>query len=195
MEVLPRLLPASDSQMSSLVTVVRAESNNGFDLLWRVLELTVPGFDPSMQVSAPVWMGDDIFEFCLLFVVYFRLMAKKGLRHDERTQSITFLQAIQDPAYVDVITTLQAHIDTIISKEDYGYLPPNLCLMGLATQINKNARARVREVLPGVTRRLALTPEIQGFHAPHQIYPTGDQLSAACKNPDRELPPPQPPPP
>jgi len=53
MEVLPRLLPVLDSQMSSLVTVVREESNNGFDLLWRVLEMTVPGFDPFMQVSAP----------------------------------------------------------------------------------------------------------------------------------------------
>ena len=46
MEVLPRLLPDLDSQVTSLVTVVRAESNNGFDLLWRVLELAVPGFDP-----------------------------------------------------------------------------------------------------------------------------------------------------
>jgi hypothetical protein len=172
MEVLPRLLPTLDSQISSLVTFVRAESNNGFNLLWRVLELTVPGFDPSMQVSAPIWMDDDIVDFCLLFVLYFRLMAKKGLCHDERTKSITFIQAVQDHAYVDVITTLQAHIDTFISKDDYGYLPPNLYLMGLATQINKNARARVREVLPGVSRRLALTPEIQGFHPPHQIYRT-----------------------
>jgi hypothetical protein len=36
MEVLPRLLPEMDSQVTSLVTVVRAESNNGYDLLWRV---------------------------------------------------------------------------------------------------------------------------------------------------------------
>jgi hypothetical protein len=31
MEVLPRLLPEMDSQVTSLVTVVRAESNNGYD--------------------------------------------------------------------------------------------------------------------------------------------------------------------
>ncbi len=36
MEVLPRLLPEMDSQVTSLVTVVWAESNNGYDLLWRV---------------------------------------------------------------------------------------------------------------------------------------------------------------
>jgi hypothetical protein len=51
MEVLPRLLPTSDSQVTSLVTVVQAEWNNGFDLLWRILELAVPGFDPSLLSS------------------------------------------------------------------------------------------------------------------------------------------------
>ena len=174
MEILPRLLPSSDSHVTSLVMVVRAESNNGFDLLWRILELAVPGFDPSHQISAPVWNGEDIFEFCLSFVLYFRLQAKKGLVHDERTKSLTFLQAVQEPAYVDVITTLQAHIDTYLAQHDFGYLPPTLCMMGLATQMNKNARARVREVFPRVARRLAWdqdgwhpsTPEIQGYHIP-----------------------------
>jgi hypothetical protein len=175
MEVLPRLLPDTDTQVTLLVTVVWAESNNGFDLLWRVLELAVLDFDPSLQVSAPVWMGDDIFEFCLLFVLYFCLMAKKGLSHDEHTKSITFLQAMRKPAYVNVITTLQAHIDTFISKDDYGYLPPNLCLMGLATQMNKNARARVCNIVPGMARRLVCTPEIQGFHPPPQVYRTDAQ--------------------
>jgi hypothetical protein len=165
MEVLPRLLPELDSQVTLLVTVVRAESNNGYDLLWRVLELAIPGFDPSLQLNAPIWMGDDIFDFCLVYVLYFRLQAKKGLVHDERTKSITFLQAVREPAYVDVITTLHAHIDTYLSKHDFGYLPPNLCMMGLATQMNKNARARIRDVLPHVARRLAW-PRDDGYRLP-----------------------------
>jgi hypothetical protein len=169
MEILPRLLPNTDSQIVSLITVVRAESGNGYDLLWRVLELTVPGFDPAIQVSAPVWMGEDTFDFsCLAFVLYFRLMAKKGLVHDERTKSITFLQAIREPAYVDVITTLNAHIDTFQSQ-DFGYLPPHLCMMGLATQMHKNAKARIRDIFPSVCRALGYpSPSIQGF-VPHQL--------------------------
>ncbi len=115
-----------------------------------MLELAIPSFDPSMQISAPVWMGDNIFDFCLSFVLYFCLMAKKGLIHNERTKSITFLQAVWEPAYVDVITTLQAHIDTFLSKQDFEYLPPNLFMMGLAGQMNKNARAQVRDVVPRV---------------------------------------------
>jgi len=174
MEILPRLLPSSNSHVTLLVMVVQAESNNGFDLLWRVLELAVPGFDPVHQISDPVWIGEDIFDFCLSFVLYFCLQAKKGLVHDERTKSLTFLQAVYEPAYVDVITTLQAHIDTYLSQQDFGYLPPNLCMMGLASQMNKNARDQVRDVLPRVARRLAWdqdgwhpsTPEIQGYHIP-----------------------------
>ncbi len=44
MEILPHLLPDRDSQAASMVTVVCKESNNRYDLLWRVLELAIPGF-------------------------------------------------------------------------------------------------------------------------------------------------------
>jgi hypothetical protein len=50
--------------------------------------------------------------------------------------------------------------------------------MGLATQMNKNAKARVRDFVPRVRRmewhpndRPAMTPCIQGFHLP-QVYRT-----------------------
>jgi hypothetical protein len=145
MEVIPCLHLTYDSQVTLLVRVVCAESNNGYDLLWWVMELLVPGFNPMLQISAPVWMGEGIFDFCLSYVLYFCLQVKEGLLYDNRTKSITFLQAVHDPAYIDVITTLQAHIDTFQSK-DFGYLPPTLCMMGLAAQMNKNPRARVRDI-------------------------------------------------
>jgi hypothetical protein len=185
MEVIPCLLPATDSQVSPLVSVVRAESNNGYDLLWWVLELMVPGFVMSMQISAPIWLGDDIFEFCLSFILHFRLLVKKGLVHDELTKSITFLQAIQEPVYVDVITTLQVHINTYQS-DDFGYLPLNLCMMGLVAQMNKNAKARVREIIPHVNRiewhkdvGHMLTPDIQGYLSP-KVYRTDIPRPRPC---------------
>jgi hypothetical protein len=76
---------------------------------------------------------------------------------------------------LNVITTLQAYIDTFKSK-DFGYLPPTLCMMGVATQMNKNARARVRDVLPHTRQvewhpddRTAMTPQIQGYNIP-QVF-------------------------
>ncbi len=53
MEVLSCLLPDLDSQVTSLVTLLQAESKNGFDLLWQVLKLAHPEFDPSLQILAP----------------------------------------------------------------------------------------------------------------------------------------------
>jgi hypothetical protein len=64
---------------------------------------------------------------------------------------ISFLQTVCNPAYINVITTLQAHIDTFQSK-DFGYLPPTLCMMGLAAQMNKNAMERARDILPHARR-------------------------------------------
>ncbi len=91
MEVLLCLLSTLDAQVASLVMVVQEESNKGFNFLWWVMELAVPGFNPTMQIIAPVWMGEDIFEFCLSYVLYFFLQVKKGLLYDDRTKSITFL--------------------------------------------------------------------------------------------------------
>jgi hypothetical protein len=55
MEILPRLLPASSSEIYAKVSSVRVESKNGYDLLWRVLELTVAGFDPTLPLDQPRW--------------------------------------------------------------------------------------------------------------------------------------------
>jgi hypothetical protein len=54
LEVLPKLLPKSESQITTLITVIWMESNTGYDLLWRLLELVVPGFDPAIPVRIPM---------------------------------------------------------------------------------------------------------------------------------------------
>ena len=154
LEVLPRLLPKSDTQVSSIINMVRMESGNGYDLLWRVLALSVPGFDPTIQVKIPVWVDEDIFEFALAFLLYFRLQAKHGVVQDDRTHSIAFLNAVNEPAYADAITTLFTCVTNYTSGLDDGYLPAHLCVMGLATQLNANARTRAQAVIPRVRRTL-----------------------------------------
>ena len=81
-------------------------------------------WDPTIQVKIPVWMDDDIFDFALSFLLYFHLQAKKGVIQDDRTQSILFLNAITEPAYADVITTLYTCATNYVSGLDDGYLPP-----------------------------------------------------------------------
>jgi hypothetical protein len=55
MEVIPCLLPAHIARLSTVIATVWADSNNGYDLMWQLLALTVPGFDPAQHVLAPVW--------------------------------------------------------------------------------------------------------------------------------------------
>ncbi len=157
MELLPRLLPRSGTQVSLLINMVRMESGNGYDLLWRIMALSVPGFNPTLQVKIPVWSNDDIFEFALSYLLYFRLQAKKGVIQDDRTHSISFLNAISEPAYADAITTLMRCITNYVSGLDDGYLPANLCIMGLATQLHSNARTRAHAVVPQVRRTLGMS--------------------------------------
>ncbi len=154
MEVLPRLLPKTHTRVTSLVNMVCAETGNGYDLLWRILSLLVPGFDPKIQVNMPTWFDGDIFEFVHSFTLYYRLQAKKGMVSDDKTQSATFLNAIQEPLYADVVTTLTTCIKNYFHGVDDGYLPANLCVMGLALQLHKHAQSCAQTVIPWVHRTI-----------------------------------------
>ncbi len=68
MEILPCLIPWTDMQISSLISMVCMELNNSYNLLRRILELTVPGIDPAIPVKIPKWQNDDIFDFAIAFI-------------------------------------------------------------------------------------------------------------------------------
>jgi len=169
LELLPRLLPKTNDEVSSIINMVRTESNNGYDLLWRILKLTVPGFDPTFPVKIPTWSDNGIFDFAHAFQLYYRLLSKKGDFHDDKTRSTTFLQAINDYTFADLITTLLTCINNYFSMDDDGYLPGSLCIMGLAHQLNKAAKLRAKSVLP---RANCLGGETRGpFEVPIQGSP------------------------
>jgi hypothetical protein len=73
MELLPWLIPGSLSpQVNATLTSVGYKSNNGYDYLWRVLELTVPGFNPTVPIHTPIWSDvEDIFQFAQAFLLFF----------------------------------------------------------------------------------------------------------------------------
>jgi hypothetical protein len=89
MELLPRLLPVTTiPRISAIVDAVGMELNNGYDLLFHILALTVPGFDPTLPLLAPVWTSSmDLFEFCRSHHFYFCIQGKKGIFFDDRTKS------------------------------------------------------------------------------------------------------------
>ncbi len=86
MELLPRLIPGSSSSpINAELASIWYESNNGYDYLWCILELTVSGFDPANSILVPVWSGvDDIFSFAQEFLLYLRLQEKLNFHFDDR---------------------------------------------------------------------------------------------------------------
>ena len=102
---LPKILPCNNIQINLIVTMVHMDSKNSYELMWRVLKLLVPGFNTAIPVILPRWGNNNIFPFALSFTLYFCLQAKKCVLYDDR-QSTTFLAAVKDPAYVNMITTL-----------------------------------------------------------------------------------------
>ncbi len=148
MEILPKILPRPDTHVALLIMMTCMESGNGYDLLWHILMLTVPGFNPTIPVTIPAWQDNDIFEFATSFSLYFWLQTKKGVVYDNCTHSTTFLNAVLNPAYTYVITTLLTCINNYYAADDEGYLPIHLCVMGLASQLHKNACARASAVVP-----------------------------------------------
>jgi hypothetical protein len=150
LEVLPELLPKNDLQITTIITLARMESNNGYVLLWKVMALVVPGFNPAIPVRILTWQDKDIFKFASAFTLFYRHHAKKGVYHDDHTRSITFLQAVMEPAYVDGVASLLTCVANYYVSMDNRYLPSHLCIMGLATQPHKNAATRAMTALPKV---------------------------------------------
>jgi hypothetical protein len=156
MDVLPRLIPVKKSEVESTVFTVSIESNNSFDLLWRIFELTVLGFRSMNPVQVPTWTPhSDILSFCREHLLYFRLQSKHNMFFSSCTQMNIFLRNIQQSEYADVVTTLQSHVNAYLADNDEGYPPTNLCINGIATAIHTNASSQVQDVGQPRVRRVA----------------------------------------
>jgi hypothetical protein len=95
MEILPRLLPPTNLEVQAKISAVRSKLKNGYDLFWHILELTVPGFDPTVPIKQPRWTRDkEILQFCHGHELYFRLLAKKNMFYDSRSRTNIFLHGI-----------------------------------------------------------------------------------------------------
>jgi hypothetical protein len=148
MELLLWVIPGTISpQINVALASVQYEMGNGYDYLWCVLELTIPGFDPTVPIQAPMWLEvEDIFQFAQDYLLFFRLQAKLNFHYDNRTWSGQFLRAVQYSQFTDTATLLQSHIDSYRQEFEDGYLPPNLCLHELANRIHQNAQAQLRDI-------------------------------------------------
>ncbi len=98
LEILPRLLPIKNTEILAIVSLVSNASRNGYNLLWRILELSVPGFDPTVPIAQPQWTRDStILDFCQGHLLYFCLQAKKGVFFTLRDCTNIFFGRLHHP--------------------------------------------------------------------------------------------------
>ena len=179
MELLPWLIPATLSpQIGAAITSVLHETGNGYNFLWRILALLVPGFDPTIPIQAPIWSEVvDIFSFAQEYLLFFCLQAKLNFHYNDRTRSGLFLRAVQSSQFADTITLLQSHINSYREEFEDGYLPPNLRLHSLATSLSQNALSRIRDIATPRARRIGCdqslidgaTSRVQGVPSIYRI--------------------------
>jgi hypothetical protein len=158
LELFHRLLPANDHEVRAKISGVGNVSRNGYDLLWRILELFVPGFEPTIPIAQPIWLADStILDFCQGHLLYFRLQTKKNMFFSSRDRTTIFLRAIVPSEYADVVTTLQTSVDAYRHPDNNGILPDHLRIDGIASLIHNNAKHRVRDIhLPRIHRVVGL---------------------------------------
>ncbi len=147
LEILPRLLPTTHSEIAAKILSVASASCNEYDLHWCVMELFIPDFDTTVPIAQPYWCLDtDILDFNQSHLLYFRLHAKKNLFYSSRYQTNIFLRAVAPSNYANVVTMLQTSVDAYQNLKDIGYLPNHLRIDSIATMINNNSKHCVRDI-------------------------------------------------
>jgi hypothetical protein len=128
MDFLPWLIPGTlSSRINISLAAVCCKSNNGYNYFWKVLELTVPGFDPVVPILTPQWADlEDMFYFSQAYLLYFHLRAKMQYHSTNHVHSSMILSAIQHSDYADMVTTLQSHVNSYCEDYYTGFLPPHL---------------------------------------------------------------------
>ncbi len=188
MELLPRLISGNLSpQINAALASVRSESGNGYNFLWRVLELTVPGFNPMIPIQVPQWSNtDDIFSFAQAYLLHFCLQGKMNFHYSDRTRAGIFLHAIQSSEFANTVTMLQSHVNSYWEPYDDNYLPPHLRIHGLATSIHHNNQARMRDVFSlQVWRLLTTSPGlVQGIPTARRLDRDSRDCATSCTGGD-----------
>jgi hypothetical protein len=137
LELLPRLLQSFDLEIQATVFAVHNLSQNGYNLLWRVLALYVPGFNPTIPIAQSIWTRDSsILDFSQSHLLFFCIQAKKSMYFTPRDRANIFLCAIAPLEYANIVTTLQTTVDAYHHPDDDGDLPDNLRVDGIAMMIH-----------------------------------------------------------
>ena len=161
LELLPHLIaPTLSPIYNATLSTVRGDLANGYDLLWRLLRLFVPGFDKSRTIVIPFWTKDtNIFDFAKLTTIYFRLQQLHKAIFSDYDKSTTFLNGLAGSVYSDQVNTLLTTIESHNLEHSWsdagnaGLLPEHLRIPALASLLHHFVQRRMSNALAPYANR------------------------------------------
>jgi hypothetical protein len=131
--------------------------------------------------------SNDIFSFAQEYLLYFRLQEKLNFHFDGQNRSGIFLRAIQFSEFADTVIMLQTQMNSFRFEYNDSYLPPHLCIHGLAASIHQNTQARLKDITTSCTHQIdGNIGLVQGLPVAHRISGNNQGLPVAhrisCNN-------------
>jgi hypothetical protein len=136
LSLLAYIIPTSLSNtLNVLVNIVRSESGNEYDLLYRALKVFVPGFDKSRPLPLPYWMdGTTVNDYLTSIVLYFRIQALHQMPHSDNDKmphsdydkSLSFLRGVTGLEYTELTHSLISTVENFYLDNgdgELGWLP------------------------------------------------------------------------
>ena len=161
------IIPTGATRLNSVARMVGNNSGNGYDLLWNILVLTLPVFDPMVRAHFPHWEDQDrcVHKFADASLLYFQLQKKRGERFTFKEMSLRYLRGITEPSYMGIITGLQTSVLSSAIVE----LPEDLQISSLATRIHQTLS---NFEIPNP--RINSMQRYDGIQAPSDFQPIGE---------------------
>jgi len=182
LELLPHLIDSGMSNnINAALVSVKSTTKCGYDFLWQILRLTVPGFNPATTAQVPLWQfNSDILEFAKDFLVYFRLQRLLRTPHTDSARSLMFLHAIKGSEYIESVNVLVTAVENIVFADPTAEkpLPDHLQLHNLAQRLSSSTRTRLTSALVPYANMTAYGTPINGspygahYHQQYQLPPT-----------------------
>ena len=124
--------------------MVRMESNNGYDLLWCILELMVPGFDPTFPVKIPTWSDEGILTSPTLFSCTI-------ISSPKRVTSMTTKRAAPRSSWLSMTTHLptSSPLSSLASITISPWTMTATCLGPCASWVSRTSSTKLPSSAPG----------------------------------------------
>ena len=165
------------NNINAALVSVKSTTKCGYDFLWHILRLTVPGFNPATTAQVPLWQfNTDILEFAKDFLLYFRLQRLLRTPHTDSARSLMFLHAIKGSEYIESVNVMVTAVENTVYADPMKPLPDHLQLHSLAQRLSSNTRTRLTSALVPYANMTAYGTQIDaspyGAHSQQQYQLT-----------------------